>query len=355
MVWLRQLLKDFATDVGRTLDDRNSVAGPLTLWIPGDPATFATRREGEWKAVLASTIPRSRGEQVAGLNMDFLVRNLAPGGHPLDVDNLCEPVFSVLVNQLGWFGGKRQNIRWWCARKARNGQSGLRLTLVGSAPWDVDMGELVLKPALDGVYTGALPRSATDPVFARWVREQPGLRTGGAEYAVLFRFAETKVNLGDVATGPIKALLDGLYPLLGGEAGRPEDWRIRTLAVEKGVRDVPSRGLALRVWEVPNGTEKAPFSEPHPHEHPTIGDEGGYRELRSMSQGYIYNDFSGLSPSGKQYNVLHKANCGYLARSNTTVAKLHFDSLDDAINWLRKNRGREGHGWRFCDRCWPIG
>ncbi len=38
-------------------------------------------------------------------------------------------------------------------------------------------------------------------------------------------------NIGDIATGRVKAVVDRPYPLLGGAAGGPDDWRIAVHAV----------------------------------------------------------------------------------------------------------------------------
>jgi hypothetical protein len=68
----------------------------------------------------------------------------------------------------------------------------------------------------------------------------------GNGYAVLsLSFAGTKVNLGDTGTGPIKPLIDGLWPVLGGRPGDPHDWRVRRLIVIKGVQSTGVVGVTL--------------------------------------------------------------------------------------------------------------
>ena len=74
-------------------------------------------------------------------------------------------------------------------------------------------------------------------------------------------------------------------------------------------------------------------------------------QLHSTSEGLIHNDFSGKGSSGKDYNVLHAASCGLVARSNVNVPKIFFSNLDEAIVWLRENRGKEGEKWKRCGRC----
>lgn len=83
----------------------------------------------------------------------------------------------------------------------------------------------------------------------------------------------------------------------------------------------------------------------------TIADDDDLLRLRRAGTGLIYNDFSGTGASGGSYNVLHLATCRQLARANTHVAKLHFDSLEEAILWLEGHRGPEGRNWKRCDTC----
>lgn len=247
MGWLREILRDFAGDAVK----EDAKSQDVVFWVPGNPATFATAGEKQWKETLYRHISACKGIRVFGLEMRFYLKDMAPRGHPLDLDNLCEPVFSVLVNRLQWFGGSRPNIRWWCASKERGTTSGLKLTLFMTPEREVNMGEVKLTPVFDHTYTGVLPRSATDPVLASWVESRLGGRPVPQmeNCVVLLRFAGDRINLGDIATGRVKALLDCLYPLIGGAPRRPEDWRIRTLAVEKGSRGLPADSVQITVWE----------------------------------------------------------------------------------------------------------
>ena len=68
-------------------------------------------------------------------------------------------------------------------------------------------------------------------------------------FLVVMRFGNRHLNLGDVSTGKIKHIIDGLYPLVGGMPGRPDDWRISAMAVEKGSRDLLPQSISVTVWE----------------------------------------------------------------------------------------------------------
>ena len=139
----------------------------VSFEIEGRPATFATAGEKPWKSVLAASLPNPcMGGRELGLTARFVLPTLAPAGHPLDVDNLCEPLFSVLVNRIGWFGGARPNIRWWLASKEVGPKPGCRLSLSADPAPPRDT-----RPALLAVtYVGTFPRSAMAPEVADWAR-----------------------------------------------------------------------------------------------------------------------------------------------------------------------------------------
>jgi len=40
-----------------------------------------------------------------------------------------------------------------------------------------------------------------------------------------------------------------------------------------------------------------------------------------------------------------------VARSNVNIPKIFFSNFDEAIAWLRENRGEEGEKWKRCGRC----
>jgi len=221
-----------------------------TFWVDGIPATFATAKEAPWKSALGDALPAGSGHQAAGLRLDFTLPALSPAGQPLDVDNLCEPVFSVFINRLGWFGGKRPNLMWWRATKACGDPSGARLMVKpGSAPdMDSELGHAFFNAA----YRDALPSRATDERVPAWLRSlgPVDLPRDDARLALRLRFGAARINLGDVATGKVKSLIDCLYPILGGSPGDPEDSRIDVLQVEKDVGELEADTVAVTAWEL---------------------------------------------------------------------------------------------------------
>src|SRR5262245_55603791 len=133
------------------------------LRIDGVPVTFATRRERDWKATLASKIPFPPPDgSEAGFNLRFVLPTLSPQGQPLDVDNLCEPVFVVTVRQLGWFRRSKPRVQWWSATKEVGELSGCILSI------SREHGPLIPDedPTYCDVYQGVMPKSATCPEVA---------------------------------------------------------------------------------------------------------------------------------------------------------------------------------------------
>lgn len=215
--------------------------------VAGLPATFATAREKLWKSVLAVNIPGpSMSGRELGLTARFVLPTLAPAGHPLDIDNLCEPLFAILVNRMGWFRRARPNMRWWRASKEEGLKHGCRLA-VSADPTPPPDNRPVL---LAGTYSGSFPRSAKAPEVADWSRCLLG-STGpfppDVALACHLGFGATRVNIGDVATGVVKSFIDCLYPILGGSPSSPADHRIDKLTVAKAVSGVADDAVVLEL------------------------------------------------------------------------------------------------------------
>lgn len=92
-----------------------------------------------------------------------------------------------------------------------------------------------------------MPDSARSPELADWVSARlPGERS--ERYTLHLKFGNPRINIGDIATGTVKSVIDCLYPLLGGTPGAPEDWRIESLYVAKSLADVPENSVAIALW-----------------------------------------------------------------------------------------------------------
>ena len=214
-------------------------------WIPGEPATFATKKEGKWKDGLQSELFGIVHRDCEGVSLDFVLSTLAPNGHPLDIDNLCEPVFSVLSGKLGWFGGRRSNIKYWSACKSVGENTGVHIN-VSDFKFNIDNHLPVI---FDSVYSGVLPEKATDKNFIEWVEQQVASNIQRQEkYSMKIEFGDLAVNIGEIPTGKVKSIIDCMAPILGGECGAPEDWRIDQLLVSKGAEDLNAGQVRIRIW-----------------------------------------------------------------------------------------------------------
>ena len=207
-----------------------------SIWIPGTPAPFATRGEKPWKDQLTQAVP-AQPDTGVGLKLSFVLTSESTWARRTDIDNLCEPVFSVVVNKLGWFVGRRPNLECFWAEKRYGEPTGLELSVLAKRPAhdDLRLDDVVF----EGIYDGPLPNRASDKEIPDWLRSVGCTELANAADAlgVHLRFS-SRINIGDVATGHVKSVMDCLYPILGGTAGAPEDYRVHSLVIEKDAPDV---------------------------------------------------------------------------------------------------------------------
>lgn len=213
--------------------------------VAGRPSSFATAGERPWKEAIAASLATVQPSTGRFLELDFAVAPAVGYAEGADLDNLCEPVFSVLANRLGWFGGNRPNVRAFRARKSLHEPTGCRIRIADSRWADAwPEGHRLL----DGTYPDQLPRNARDQSFAAWVTRTMSrpARPSGA-IAVRLEFAGP-INLGDIATGRLKNVIDCLYPVIGGAPGAPNDARITLIEATRMVVEVAA-GVRVRVTE----------------------------------------------------------------------------------------------------------
>lgn len=220
------------------------------FWVPGIPATYATKKEVPWKKALEGTIPKWADENVDGLELKFTLLTQAPNKQPLDLDNLCEPVFSVIINRLGWFNGRRPNLKWWYASKKTGHPTGLELLIEqNSAP---EMTKEFGNPHFDETYSGILPMNARSPEIPSWLNSLENIEPlrYNTRLAVRLQFGGERENIGEIPTGKVKKIIDCLYPIIGGQEGKPDDPRIDILQVEKDSPDIKDESVRISIWEI---------------------------------------------------------------------------------------------------------
>jgi hypothetical protein len=203
-------------------------------FVTGRPTPFAGgENERNWKVALReqSVAPTDdQGQTHVEMRFALASARMSPSGS--DLDNLIEPVVSVLVNGLGWAGGRRPNLQEVAASKRSADTEGVQVAFGAvAASWSSLLLDEVL---LDDIYLGPPPRSATEPQFTEWVVSHMGGPLNGRPAAVRLWFSDPATNLGEIATGRSKPLIDCLWPVLGGRPGAPDDWRIQDLVVRKG-------------------------------------------------------------------------------------------------------------------------
>ncbi|MEN3039551.1 MAG: hypothetical protein ABDI07_10480 [Candidatus Kryptonium sp.] len=202
----------------------------LKFFVKGKPVTFATSLERVWKEELRRGIPERKISGETGLKLKFYLSSFDRMGQPFDLDNLVEPVFSVLVGEKGYFGGRRTNIKWWYAkREISSGIEGVEIELCTGYSSSVISGRQIL----DEEFREALPQSLKNSRIPDWLKAmQIGPIHEGERFSVNLQFP-AQVNIGEIPTGPVKIVIDSLYPIFGGSERSPNDWKVDELLIEK--------------------------------------------------------------------------------------------------------------------------
>jgi len=213
--------------------------------VYGEPYPFATNGEKQWKQDLMGQIPQKNSQsKELGAILSFEYNPILHN-NLLDIDNICEPVFSILINNKGWFGGQRPNMQWYRATKKQGSKSGCNIEMVERNPIEIISEKGIL---FDKTFIGTFPNSATDQFFSSWVEKGLEGRLENNDHCVVqLQFGSAAVNLGAIATGTTKPIIDCLFPVLGGTPGDPDDDRINTLQVEKGIKEIPLDGVRIFV------------------------------------------------------------------------------------------------------------
>jgi hypothetical protein len=219
--------------------------------IAGRPAPFATAGERRWKDAIAVQVPASSGEYSAAMVLDFSLRgDHGWPSHP-DIDNLCEPVFSTVINRLRWFGGSRTGLIWYLATNRPAADEGAMIALTSDpAP---DVASVVAGPSIAATWSDDPPAGARDALFLAWAQAH-GTPAAEGPLSVALEFGDSRVNIGDVATGPVKHIIDCLQPVVGGPLGNPDDHRIVCLLVVKDLSGVDEGCVRITVGQVATGS-----------------------------------------------------------------------------------------------------
>lgn len=206
---------------------RGLTDGVPVAFVHGEPALLLSRGEAVWQ-------DNVRGCGVGNLvdiRLRFIVSSWRRGGNLFDLDNLVDPVLSVV----GAPEARRRSV--WAAVE------------VGDEP-GVEISATPPPPAPQGattVHLRAAPRRSmrTAERLAELVDHAPigidepcgcSLTLGSDTPGLVFGFE-----------GPIKPTIDALWPLLGGAAHSPDDHRIRDLRVRN---DPSATGVIVALWSL---------------------------------------------------------------------------------------------------------
>lgn len=174
-----------------------------------------------------------------------------PPGRRADVDNLCDPVWEGLIGKkhgsARWFGGQRTNLDWMAATKSHAATTRCMLTTAPRIPDELvaRFSELLLQDT----HCGPLPKKVTNDPAHRTFSDWAVARARSTENTPRCPcgFALAAQNLGDISTGPVKAMLDGLAGVLGADEWRDVDDRVVALVTEPLAPDIPPNCVDIRV------------------------------------------------------------------------------------------------------------
>ena len=215
------------------------------IWIPGRPATFATAMEKPWKEHLLQVVSAAAPASFDRRDLAFRLPPAMMASEGYDLDNLCDPVFTVLATRLGWFGGRQTNIKAWRARKTAAEPSGLLIKPLPEAV-SPEGASMVL---FDGKYAGPLPGSAKSPGMPAWLLGMGRMPEIKGPCGMALSFVNIGRSIASLSDGLVKHVVDCLYPLYGGPRGNPFDHRIHELIVERLNSEAQAKHVRVVLWE----------------------------------------------------------------------------------------------------------
>lgn len=182
------------------------------------------RGEREWQDAVRSAVPHPP----TTIRLQFTVASLLRLGNRFDIDNMSKPVLDAL-------GGEFESV--WATVDVGNNPGVL---VSAEPPPRSDMGRWVSisdPPNRSIRRYDVLPELAdVEPVGAN------------SSLGCHLLFGDPDTPIGDFGfEGPIKPLIDVLWPLLGGEANNPADHRIHDLRVD---RSTGVEGVDVTIWEL---------------------------------------------------------------------------------------------------------
>jgi hypothetical protein len=206
------------------MSDSGATEWAETAFVPGEPVLFMGRSEAVWKKRVQDAVVG----KLSRPRLEFTVASFLRNGNRFDLDNLAKPVLAVVAPDA-------QSI-WVKVRQ-------------GSEP-GVHISEAAPPPPVAVERRVSIPQPPTrSKKRVETIPELVGANQIGQDepLGIYLAFSGDDVAVSDCGfEGPIKPLIDSMWPILGGKAGSPADHRIRELRV---VRAGSGRlGVDVSVW-----------------------------------------------------------------------------------------------------------
>jgi len=223
---LAAAIRALDTMCGVRADDSRFVSGEPVSYQVGKAGSPEMLREMEWVESVASAV----GREWVHPHLRFSVSGWKRRGHRFDIDNLAKPVL---------------------ARIAPHARSVWVEVAVESLPGVLVGEQEPAAPAHPDVeaYLPRLPKGSSRPsavlpeLEGRTVLGNPDQRVG-----LWLSFDSDLVRVGNLGLdGPVKSVIDNLWPLLGGAPHDPADHRIRELRIIRGANPA-DKGVAAALW-----------------------------------------------------------------------------------------------------------
>lgn len=195
------------------------------MFVAGEPKLLLTKGEAEWR----QTVRGSGLVDLRSPRFRFVVSSWLRRGHRFDLDNLVEPVLA----EVGALPAELQTV--WASMEVGD-ETGVEITEEpppapppSALTFKLDRtprGSVRVSEPLAEL-TGSAPVGVDEPCGCELI-------LGSDSRGVVFGFE-----------GPVKPTIDALWPILGGSAHAPADWRVRDLRV---ARDAEMSGVRVSIW-----------------------------------------------------------------------------------------------------------
>ena len=106
-----------------------------SFFMSGTPVGFSNSGEPLWKEKLEEQIPDNVDYVFhSGIKIDFSLESFQTRNQWRDLDNLLDPVFSVVINNKDYLNGGRKNIEWFNASMREKQPTGCNIGLFTELP-----------------------------------------------------------------------------------------------------------------------------------------------------------------------------------------------------------------------------